>query len=281
MLRNINQSEKFITLDIIEGPLITTEELKPLDEKIKSDLKKFGISHFLICTVMTHHSTDQESVSVLIGADYRDAMRFLWMHDDSNLLNLKVQIYRMCRVMFGAKFSPFLLSACIKHHLKKFESGYPKTVELLSNYMYVDDFICGTDTGREAIEQNETEKRRDSVSFCDSSAKVLGLEWNTHNDVFSFSAQDIIEFIEGNQQTKLYVLKADSKIFDLLVFLNPSEIQAKVLLKDLWLTAIDWDKPIPAELLSKWIKWYGQLKELQEVQITRWYSCTDVDTSHD
>ncbi|GBN72603.1 hypothetical protein AVEN_95484-1 [Araneus ventricosus] len=28
---------------------------------------------------------------------------FLWIHDDSNLSNPGVQIYRMCRVMFGAK----------------------------------------------------------------------------------------------------------------------------------------------------------------------------------
>ncbi|GBL97667.1 hypothetical protein AVEN_185137-1 [Araneus ventricosus] len=215
----------------------------------------------------------------------------------------------MCRVMFGAKSSPFLLSACIKHHLRKFESEYPKTVELLNNYMYVDDFICGTNTEMEAIEvyhnantimkkasmtltkwnsnspvlrkEYGTDKHKDSTPLCDSSSKVLGLEWDTRKDVFSFSAQDIIDFIQENAQTKRCVLKAVSRIFDPLGFLAPYVIQAKVLFQDLWLTGLDWDKPIPLELQSKWIKWHEQLKELPKIQIPRWYFSTDVETSHE
>ncbi|GBL80188.1 hypothetical protein AVEN_29164-1 [Araneus ventricosus] len=61
-LRNINDPDKFITLDVIEAPVITTAEIKPPDEKMKSQLKSLGIS------LMTHPSADRESVSVL-GAD--------------------------------------------------------------------------------------------------------------------------------------------------------------------------------------------------------------------
>ncbi|GBM38553.1 hypothetical protein AVEN_110216-1 [Araneus ventricosus] len=61
-LRNMNDPDKFITLDVIEAPVITAE-IKPPDEKIKSQLKGLGIS------LMTHPSADQESISVLIGAD--------------------------------------------------------------------------------------------------------------------------------------------------------------------------------------------------------------------
>ncbi|GBO21987.1 hypothetical protein AVEN_8472-1, partial [Araneus ventricosus] len=203
----------------------------------------------------------------------------------------------------------FLLSACIKHHLRKFEGGYPKTVELLNNYMYVDDFICGTNTEMEAIEvyhnantimkkasmtltkwnsnspvlrkEYETDKHKDSTPLCDSSSKVLGLEWDTRKDVFSFNAQDIIDFIQENAQPKCCVLKAVSRIFDPLGFLAPYVIQGKVLFQDLWLTGIDWDKPIPLELQSKWIKWHEQLKELPKIQIPRWYFCTDAETSHE
>ncbi|GBM83340.1 hypothetical protein AVEN_93617-1 [Araneus ventricosus] len=100
-------------------------------------------------------------------------------------------------------------------------------------------------------------------------------------DVFSFSAQDIIDFIQENEQTKRCVLKDVSRIFDPLGFLAPYVIQAKVLFQDLWLTGIDWDKPIPLELQSKWIKWHEQLKELPKVQIPRWYFYTDAETSHE
>ncbi|GBL69518.1 hypothetical protein AVEN_273187-1 [Araneus ventricosus] len=96
--------------------------------------------------------------------------------------------------------------------------------------MYVDDFICGTNTEMGAIEvyhnantimkkasmtltkwnsnspvlrkEYETDKHKDSTPLCDSSSKVLGLEWDTRMDVFSFRAQDINDFIQENEQTK-------------------------------------------------------------------------------
>ncbi|GBN74693.1 hypothetical protein AVEN_206945-1, partial [Araneus ventricosus] len=291
-----DKNQKSLNDCLLQGPNLVPELLKVL--------LKFRL-HRIVFTADIQKAFLQISVS----CEDRDAMRFLWIHDDSNLSNPKVQIYRMCRVMFGAKSSPFLLSACIKHHLRKFESEYPKTVELLNNYMYVDDFICGTNTEMEAIEvyhnantimkkasmtlmkwnsnspvlrkEYETDKHKDSTPLCDSSSKVLGLEWDTRKDVFSFNAQDIIDFIQENEQTKRCVLKAVSRIFDPLGFLAPYVIQAKVLFQDLWLTGIDWDKPIPLELQSKWIKWHEQLKELPKIQIPRWYFCTDVETSHE
>ncbi|GBM54292.1 hypothetical protein AVEN_152736-1, partial [Araneus ventricosus] len=306
-----DKNQKSLNDCLLQGPNFVPELLKVL--------LKFRL-HRIVFTADIQKAFLQISVS----CEDRDAMRFLWIHDDSNLSNPKVQIYRMCRVMFGAKSSPFLLSACIKHHLRKFESEYPKTVELLNNYMCVDDFICGTNTEMEAIEvyhnantimkktsmtltkwnsnspvllkEYETDKYKDSTPLCDSSSKVLGLEWDTRKDVFSFSEQDIIDFIQENEQTKRCVLIAVSRIFDPLGFLAPYVIQAKVLFLTyllfplllyfyffpyLWLTGIDWDKPIPLELQSKWIKWHEQLKELPKVQIPRWYFCTDVETSHE
>ncbi|GBM83341.1 hypothetical protein AVEN_93618-1 [Araneus ventricosus] len=134
-----DKNQKSLNDCLLQGPNLVPELLKVL--------LKFRL-HRIVFTADIQKAFLQISVS----CEDQDAMRFLWIHDDSNLSNPKVQIYRMCRVMFGAKSSPFLLSACIKHHLRKFESEYPKTVELLNNYMYVDDFICGTNTEMEAIE---------------------------------------------------------------------------------------------------------------------------------
>ncbi|GBN03007.1 hypothetical protein AVEN_126732-1 [Araneus ventricosus] len=108
------------------------------------------------------------------------------------------------------------------------------------------------------------------LPLCDSSSNVIGLEGDTRKDVFSFSAQDIIEYIQKNEQTKRCVLKAMSKIFDPLGFLAPYVIQAKVLLLDLCPTVIDWDISIPVEFQSKWIKCHEKLNELPKVQISRW-----------
>ncbi|GBN31526.1 hypothetical protein AVEN_53756-1 [Araneus ventricosus] len=112
------------------------------------------------------------------------------------------------------------------------------------------DFICGTNTGKEAIEvyhnekgfnekwnsnslalrkEYETDKHKDLWPLCDSSSKVLGLKWDAQKDVFSFSAQDIIEFIKENEQTKRCVLRAASRIFCPHGFLAPYVSQAKLL----------------------------------------------------
>ncbi|GBM38554.1 hypothetical protein AVEN_110217-1 [Araneus ventricosus] len=133
-----DKNQKSLNDCLLQGPNLVPELLKVL--------LKFRL-HRIVFTADIQKAFLQISVS----CEDRGAMRFLWIHDDSNLPNPKIQIYRMCRVMFGAKSSPFLLSACIKHHLRKFESEYPKTVEL-NNYMYVDDFICGTNTEMEATE---------------------------------------------------------------------------------------------------------------------------------
>ncbi|GBM24799.1 hypothetical protein AVEN_245049-1 [Araneus ventricosus] len=109
----------------------------------------------------------------------------------------------------------------------------------------------------------------------------LGLECDAHKDVLSFNAQNIIEYIQENEQTKRCVLKAVSRIFDPLGFLVPFVIQAKVLFQDLWLTCIDWDNPLAVASQSKWIEWHEQLKELPKVQKPQRYFCTDVDTSHE
>ncbi|GBM31431.1 hypothetical protein AVEN_39231-1 [Araneus ventricosus] len=113
--------------------------------------------------------------------------------------------------------------------------------------MYVDGFICGTNAEMEAVEvyhnantimkkasltltkwnsnspglrkEYESDKHKDSTHLCDSSSKVLGLEWDTRKDVFSFSEQDIIEYIQKNEQTKHCVLKAVSRFSTPLDFL--------------------------------------------------------------
>ncbi|GBN30439.1 hypothetical protein AVEN_268590-1, partial [Araneus ventricosus] len=76
----------------------------------------------------------------------RDAVRFLWTENDT------LQVYRFNRVLFGVRSSPFLLSASIKTHLKKFHDEFPTTTECLNRCFYVDDFISGADSLQDALE---------------------------------------------------------------------------------------------------------------------------------
>ncbi|GFU72245.1 uncharacterized protein TNCV_370001 [Trichonephila clavipes] len=74
----------------------------------------------------------------------RDFTRFFWDENPGiDLENKRLDIFRMIRVLFGVKSSPFLLAATIKHHLKKYVDIFPDTLNHLNQSLYVDDFLCG------------------------------------------------------------------------------------------------------------------------------------------
>ncbi|GBN51263.1 hypothetical protein AVEN_58623-1 [Araneus ventricosus] len=100
----------------------------------------------------------------------RDAVRFLWTENDT------LQVYRFNRVLFGVRSSPFLLSASIKTHLKKFHDEFPTTTECLNRCFYVDDFISGADSLQDALEISTQ-----AVSIMDQDSMVLR-KWTTNGD---------------------------------------------------------------------------------------------------
>ncbi|GFV05756.1 hypothetical protein TNCV_3078501 [Trichonephila clavipes] len=59
-----------------------------------------------------------------IDESQRDFTRFFWDENPGiDLENKRLDIFRMTRVLFGVKSSPFLLAATIKHHLNPL-TGY-------------------------------------------------------------------------------------------------------------------------------------------------------------
>ena len=81
----------------------------------------------------------------------RDVLRFLWF-DDVNSKNCKMICLRFTRVVFGISCSPFLLNATLRHHLDKYVTSHPKTVNKLTASLYVDDVITGANDEEEAYQ---------------------------------------------------------------------------------------------------------------------------------
>ncbi|GFU57552.1 reverse transcriptase domain-containing protein [Trichonephila clavipes] len=68
-----------------------------------------------------------------IDESERDFTRFFWDENPGiDLENKRLDIFRMTRVLFGVKSSPFLLAATIKHHLKKYVDIFPDTFNHLN-----------------------------------------------------------------------------------------------------------------------------------------------------
>lgn len=98
-------------------------------------------------------TADIEKAFLMIGISpqHRDLLRFLWFKDPLNL-NSEIEQFRFTRLVFGLRSSPAILSSTILHHLQLYQQQCPEIVELLSNQLYVDDFVTGTDSEEKAFE---------------------------------------------------------------------------------------------------------------------------------
>lgn len=140
-----------------------------VDEKLDTLLTKFWeidrlpedndqepmITHRILIKFRNHKvafTADIEKAFLQIELNHkdRDATRFLWLKDKDKLVNdtNNLQVYRLCRVLFGATPSPFLLSATIQHHLKQKDTWIAK--DLMST-MYMDNIVTGTDCKENAF----------------------------------------------------------------------------------------------------------------------------------
>ena len=175
---------------------------------------------------------------------------------------------RFVRVPFGNTSSPFLLNATIKHHLKFY--GNSVTIQELKDSLYVDDWLSGANTVEEASKMLSEAQSVLSDACMDLSkwhtnsdflinehnqyfesetsvTKLLGMYWNSAEDVFLFKGIDLDnkkEFI----YTKRNALSLIARLFDPIGLINPSVMYAKILLQEIWRLGLGWDEILPHDL---------------------------------
>ena len=137
----------------------------------------------------------------------QDVHRFLWQCGNM------VRVMRFVRAPFGNTSSPFLLNATLKHHLNSHPISV--TVQELQENLYVDDWLSGADTVEEASKMfNEAQSiLLDAVmtlskwhsnneflinqhyqyfeSEVEQVIRLLGMFWNSSEDVFSFKGLNL------------------------------------------------------------------------------------------
>ena len=87
---------------------------------------------------------------VSIAPEDRDVLCFLWVEDIASP-QPKLALYRFTRAVFGVNCSPFLLNACISHHIGGYSDDRAFIEGFLSS-LYVDDFCGGANTTPEAYQ---------------------------------------------------------------------------------------------------------------------------------
>ncbi|GFU15780.1 integrase catalytic domain-containing protein [Nephila pilipes] len=197
-----------------------------------------------------------DSLHIELDDSDKNVTKFFWTDNPESFS----ESLRFNRVLFGINSSPFLLTATIKYHLKKYSSLFPQTHELLNKFVYVDDVLGGQSTVtsayttsvecvqifseanmplhkwatnsaelRELWEKNgfSIETSSNSIGQNMINYKVLGISWDTDRDVFYFDIENLLSFISKGTDTKRFLLQVAGRIFDPLGLIAPYVIRLK------------------------------------------------------
>ena len=96
--------------------------------------------------------TKKDFLQIRIRESERDVLRFHWVKNSDPSV---IEINRFTRLVFGLAQSPFILEGTLKEHFQYYINEYPTLIEAISEDMYVDDLVSGSNT----IEEVEVIKK--------------------------------------------------------------------------------------------------------------------------
>ncbi|XP_075163831.1 uncharacterized protein LOC142236501 [Haematobia irritans] len=206
--------------------------------------------------------------------------------------------YELQTVTFGVNCAPYLALRTIQQLAVDVKDIYPLASDVLQSCMYVDDVLAGSHDVTSSIRikdelisalssagfslrkwtSNSKEFLRsipkehllndEFLEFDDCSmAKTLGVRWNARLDHFYFSAKSLN--VPSNP-TKRQILSEISKLFDPAGWLCPYILLAKLLMRDIWVSKIDWDDSLNSQILESWNRFVEAYSNIEEMQIPRW-----------
>ena len=239
-------------------------------------------------------------------ADIEKMYRQIWINPNDHRYQLMLmrtdpdtdlKSYVLKTVTFGTTSAPYLAVKTLYRLAQDEEHKFPIGARCLREGFYVDDFICGADTLDEALTiqvqtigilnsagfnlrkwSSNTEELLCEIPVCDREmksllsfnekdcVKTLGINWSPRDDMFSY----VIQVQYHNVDNKRNMLSDIGKIFDPLGWISPVTIVAKMLIQITWMKKLDWDSPLPEEILSTWLNFKKQLHVLSCLKVPRW-----------
>ncbi len=228
-------------------------------------------------------------LNIVLDEEDRDATRFFWLSNPNDPYST-FDVYRFKRVLFGATSSPFILNATLDKHLKQFSDP---VAERIREDIYVDDLVSGAGDDTEAVSfytsartlmtpggfnmrswaSNNTAVKsiaaKDNLLNDNPKPKVLGMKWDIANDTLLYPNN--VTTSQSTSATKREVLRASSKVYDPIGFLNPVIVNAKILMQEIWKAGLQWDELLPPEMQEKWTNLVRELQTSTHLQLPRRY----------
>ena len=111
--------------------------------------------------------------------------------------------------------------------------------------------------------------------------KVLGVRWDVKSDQLVFDLSHLAESASQIEPTKRKVVSVIGQIYDPLGYLAPVTILFKVFMQEVFKETKGWDQPLVGQLLSKWRKLIGVLRQNKPLILPRHYfSGNPVKSAH-
>ena len=231
---------------------------------------------------------------ILLAPSDQNFHRFVWRAQVSD----PVSEFCMNRVTFGVTSSPYVAVQTLQQAAEEFGADSPEAVGHLKKSFYVDDLLGGADTVAEAVKLQQELSRiltrggftlrkfrsshedvvreipqelveplppKDLVdSYVGKHPKALGLKWNSESDKM---AVDVCTH-ENFEVTKRGLLSDIAKTFDVLGWINPVILPAKLLMQELWDPNLGC---LPEPLRIKHQLWREELSQLADLELPRCY----------
>lgn len=223
---------------------------------------------------------------VQVEQEDQDFLRFLWWPEG----NVKdpVEEFRMTVHLFGAASSPGVANTALAKALEI--AGY----EHHAKYFYVDDYLKSTDSIDEMMkcvkevtegcqaggfkigkwQSNcnevtqqmplEAQSKNKSHDVNKEESKVLGVQWNPHEDIFRFVIGQ-----NDRKPSRRGMLASVASMYDPLGLVAPAILPLKILMQELCKLGFGWDEEVPEKFRQKWEHWLQQLPLLEKLQFPR------------
>lgn len=231
---------------------------------------------------------------ILIRDQDSDFQRILWRKSPTE----PIEEYKLRTVTYGTASAPFLAVRTLLQHAKNENENHPAVCSIIKRDFYVDDLLSGCESEEKAIEiqqeinevlekggfqlrkwtsnsvqllENIPEDQRETHGSLDlgfeDTVKTLGIHWHPKADYLNFNVQ-----LQASKKspTKRIVLSEVSKLFDPLGLLAPVIIRAKIMLQRLWLQSLEWDEPLPREIMEMWMQFKEEIPTINNIKINRW-----------
>lgn len=205
-----------------------------------------------------------------------------------------LKVYQFNRVCFGLTSSPFHALRTIRQLASDEGDSFPKAKDAIQTGLYMDDFVYCVDSEDEAtstaaemislmkagqfdlvkwtsnsqtvLESIPPSHRLASVKEFDESDshKILGLNWLYSSDQFSLKVCKPADIC-----TKRTILSCVARLWDVMGYVAPIILFAKLLIKELWLCDCDWDDTPPEAIVRQWSRFRNELPLLEQITIPR------------